>query len=80
VSYSNKFIAPAQNTIKTACATCAPNSLPERLIKRALPDHQANPVDSDHDYHTKTSIKERFHVMVSIFVKIVRKAIQIIIL
>ena len=23
-----------------------PNSLPDKLIRRALPDHQANPVDS----------------------------------
>merc|ERR1712205_175403 len=43
---SNSIMAPAQNTIRPACATCAPSRRPERLIRRALPDHQAKPVES----------------------------------
>merc|ERR1711881_780427 len=42
---SNSIIAPAQKTIRPAWATWAPSSRPDRLIRRALPDHQAYPVD-----------------------------------
>jgi hypothetical protein len=38
--------------------------LPERLIKRALPDHQANRLTLITTTYTKTSIKERFHVVI----------------
>ena len=43
---SKSVIAPHQNTITPACATCAPSNLPDTLIKRAFPAHQAKPVDS----------------------------------
>merc|ERR1712216_454619 len=42
---SNSIMAPAQNTIRPAWATWAPSRRPDRLIRRALPDHQAYPVD-----------------------------------
>merc|ERR1712216_807493 len=42
---SNSIIAPAQNTIRPAWATWAPSRRPDRLIRRALPDHQAYPVE-----------------------------------
>jgi hypothetical protein len=37
---SNNVIAPAQNTIKPAWATWAPNNLPDKFVNRALPAHQ----------------------------------------
>merc|ERR1712216_68603 len=43
---SNSIMAPAQNTIRPAWATWAPSSRPDRLMRRALPAHQAKPVDS----------------------------------
>merc|ERR1711871_1206535 len=43
---SNSIIAPAQKTIRPAWATWAPSRRPDRLIRRALPDHQAYPVES----------------------------------
>merc|ERR1712205_91358 len=43
---SNSIMAPAQNTIRPAWATWAPSRRPDRLIRRALPDHQAYPVES----------------------------------
>merc|ERR1712216_228314 len=42
---SNSIIAPAQKTIRPAWATWAPSRRPDRLIRRALPDHQAYPVE-----------------------------------
>merc|ERR1712216_66232 len=42
---SNSIIAPAQKTIRPAWATWAPSRRPERLIRRASPDHQAYPVE-----------------------------------
>merc|ERR1712205_129484 len=42
---SNSIIAPSQNTIRPAWATWAPSRRPDRLIRRALPDHQAYPVE-----------------------------------
>merc|ERR1712159_47565 len=42
---SNSIMAPAQNTIRPAWATWAPSRRPDRLIRRALPDHQAYPVE-----------------------------------
>merc|ERR1712216_971026 len=43
---SNSIMAPAQNTIRPAWATWAPSSRPDRLMGRALPAHQAKPVES----------------------------------